>query len=56
MLLLVPIDRVKKIKIHVHVGDLKPLELLFFKYMLLLPLIFSAEVLMRSAFWCMRIC
>lgn len=37
MLLLVPIDRVKKIKIHVHVGDLKPVELLFFKYMLLLP-------------------
>ena len=37
MLLLVPIDRVKKINLHVHVGDLKPVELLFFKYMLLLP-------------------
>ena len=31
-------SRILKIKIHVHVGDLKPLELLLFKSMPLLPL------------------
>ena len=31
-------SRILKIKIHVHVGDLKPLELLLFKSMRLLPL------------------
>ena len=31
-------SRILKIKIHVYVGDLKPLELLLFKSMRLLPL------------------
>ena len=33
-------SRILKIEIHVHVGDLKPLQLLLFKSMRLLPLFF----------------
>ena len=36
-------SRILKIEIHVHVGDLKPLQLLLFKSMRLLPLFFFLQ-------------